>query len=214
MATGKLIVFEGLRGAGKSTCLRAVAQALRSAFAVTVHETSQPTHMTAPGALARRILRGEVPLEDPRSFQLLCAADRLEHVVLSITPALARGQVVLCDRYVLSSAAYAPTDPLPFPWEWIRHINQHAPLADLTIVLYLDAEQAAARVLARDGSPDRLAATPHQAHVFYTPNSPLALRFAHSHRVSFVDASLPPDVVACRALDEVVQVLDLDPRAA
>lgn len=177
---GMLIVFEGLRGSGKTTCLRTVATRLRAMPAVTVVETAEPTHDTTPGQLARRILRGEEGLADPRSFQLLAAADRLEHVAITIGPALVRGDIVLCDRYVLSSAAFAPADPRAPSWGWIGQMNVQAPMADLTIVLHVPPAVAAQRVLDRDGKPDALATTAHMASRFYQHRSHLAERYARS----------------------------------
>jgi dTMP kinase len=203
---GRLIVFEGLRGSGKTTCLRAVAARLRELLPDTpILETREPTSDTAPGKLARQILVGEVPLADPRSFQLLAAADRLEHVATTIAPALARGEVVLCDRYVLSSAAHTPEGT---SGTWVQYMNGCAPVADMTLVLAVPEDEALRRVLARDGRNDALAATATRAGRFYDRNSGLAAASAWSRRVVFLDGTAVREVVAEAALRHVLDMIN------
>jgi len=86
----------------------------------------------------------------------LFAADRVDHVSREIAPALERGQVVLSDRYDLSSIIYqSATSPLGRDAvDWLRTINSHAVRPDLTIVLRIDADVAAARRRARGGSAE------------------------------------------------------------
>jgi dTMP kinase len=102
---GCLIAFEGVEGAGKSTQLAAVATALR-ARGVPVIETHEPGG-TALGIELRRLLMHlpETP-PTPLTELLLYLADRAQHVAQVIAPALARGEVVLTDRFSASTIAY------------------------------------------------------------------------------------------------------------
>jgi dTMP kinase len=95
---------------------------------------------------------------------LLFAADRMDHVQTCIEPALARSEIVLTDRYLVSSWVYQALDCDP---AWVREINRHAPWPDLTFVLDLPVEVALARVHARAGtqSPEIYETAPLQERV-------------------------------------------------
>lgn len=104
-AGGRFIAFEGGEGAGKSTQARLLAEALR-ARGLTVVVTREPGG--TPGAEAIRNLLLAPPGEGwpPQAEALLFAAARADHVAHLIRPALARGEWVICDRFVDSSRAY------------------------------------------------------------------------------------------------------------
>lgn len=98
--TGRLIVFEGGEGAGKSTQARMLADRLD---AVLTHEPGD----TAIGRRIREVvLDPEHPEMHPRTEALLMAADRAQHVAELIGPTLAAGRHVVTDRYVGSSLVY------------------------------------------------------------------------------------------------------------
>ena len=101
-ARGRFIAFEGGEGAGKSTQARLLAEALR-ARGLTVVVTREPGG--TPGAEAIRSLLLSPPGEawPPQAEALLFAAARADHVAHLIRPALARGDWVICDRFVDSS---------------------------------------------------------------------------------------------------------------
>ena len=102
---GCLIAFEGIEGAGKSTQLRRAAAALRER-GITVVETREPGG-TAIGVELRRIaMRVSDPHPAPLTELLLYLADRAQHLAEVITPAIARGAVVLSDRFSASTIAY------------------------------------------------------------------------------------------------------------
>lgn len=102
---GRFIAFEGGEGAGKSTQARLLAEALR-ARGLNVVVTREPGG--TPGAEAIRALLLAPPGEGwpPQAEALLFAAARADHVAHLIRPALARGEWVICDRFVDSSRAY------------------------------------------------------------------------------------------------------------
>lgn len=104
-ARGAFIAIEGGEGAGKSTQARLLADALR-ARGLTVVTTREPGG--TPGAEAIRNLLLAPPGEGwtPQAEALLFAAARADHVAHLIRPALARGDWVICDRFVDSSRAY------------------------------------------------------------------------------------------------------------
>lgn len=102
---GRLIAFEGVEGAGKSTQLRLAAAALRHR-GFTVVETREPGG-TALGAELRRLLMEVVETHpSPLTELLLYLADRAQHLDEVILPAVERGAVVLTDRFSASTIAY------------------------------------------------------------------------------------------------------------
>lgn len=97
------VTFEGPEGAGKSTALRTVAEKLRGmGYGVTT--TREPGAGEFGKKVRQLLLDGdEIP---PESELLLFLADRANHVATIIRPALARGEIVLCDRYADSTLVY------------------------------------------------------------------------------------------------------------
>jgi dTMP kinase len=146
----KFLVFEGIDGSGTTTQRARVAERLR-ARGHQVHETREPSDGLI-GKLARELLAdlpGSSRTVDAAGLALLFAADRLEHLAREIEPALARGELVICDRYVVSSWVYQSLDCEP---SWVRTINERARWPDLTFVFDLAADIALSRVAARRAS--------------------------------------------------------------
>ena len=105
MKKGRFIVFEGLDGSGKSTALEGlVLKMKRQAPEKNIYITREPSDGEI-GRLIRRALTHEIVL-DPKTFTLLFAADRYEHIRGEVIPALERGEDVFCDRYYYSNLAY------------------------------------------------------------------------------------------------------------
>jgi len=102
---GCLIAFEGIEGAGKSTQLRLAAAALRTR-GVTLVETREPGGTTIGAELRRIVMQLSDPPPAPLTELLLYLADRAQHLAEVITPAIARGAVVLTDRFSASTIAY------------------------------------------------------------------------------------------------------------
>jgi len=101
---GRFVVLEGGDGSGKSTQSARLAAWLREQ-GLTVVETFEPG-AGATGAVLREVLLHGPEEVTPVTEALLMAADRAQHVATEIQPALARGDWVVCDRYVPSSLVY------------------------------------------------------------------------------------------------------------
>lgn len=140
---GLFIVLEGLDGAGTSTQQRRLGAWLEQrGFAV--HLTAQPSGGPV-GQMLRQALAGTLlgaggPKLCPRAIAALFAADRADHWAREIEPALAAGQIVLCDRYVHSSLAYQGLDTQD-P-QWVLTLN--APFTSPDLLLYLEVSPAVA----------------------------------------------------------------------
>ncbi|MEN9578192.1 MAG: hypothetical protein RJA70_1201 [Pseudomonadota bacterium] len=163
MSSGRFIVLEGIDGSGTTTQARLLHERLQRAGRLRTRATCEPT--TGPiGALIRHALQrrmvvnaeGGARAPDWKTMALLFAADRMDHNDALILPALARGEIVVSDRYSLSSLAYQsltsddPIGALP----WLSAINSRAVRPDLTLVLDIDAALATKRRLARAGEPE------------------------------------------------------------
>ena len=158
---GRFITLEGGEGAGKSTQARLLAQRLEAAGADVVL-TREPGG-TPLGERVRKLLldpdHGEM---DARAEALLYAAARAAHAQQTIRPALARGAVVICDRYLDSSAAYQGAGR-GLGEQTIADLSRWATrelLPDLTLFLQVPDDDARARLAARGEAPDRLEAEP------------------------------------------------------
>lgn len=159
--SGFFIVFEGGEGAGKSTQEGLLADAL-SARGHTVVRTREPGGTPAAEAIRAIVLSPEYAGLDPRAEALLFAAARGEHVARVVRPALERGDVVICDRYLDSSVAYQGFARGLGPRR-VRDLSLWATgdlLPDLTVVLDIDPVEG----LARFDERDRLEAEPLDYH--------------------------------------------------
>jgi dTMP kinase len=152
---GRLIAFEGVEGAGKSTQLALLRQAL-SARAREVVVTREPGG-TPAGERVRSLLLDPAVELHPRAEALLFAAARAELVEAVIRPALERGAVVLCDRYLDSSLAYqgAARGLGQGPVEEVNRFATGGLLPDLVVLLDLDPASGLRR---RAGALDRIEA--------------------------------------------------------
>jgi dTMP kinase len=104
VAAGVFVVLEGGEGSGKSTQAALLAERLRAA-GFEVVPTFEPGATARGAALRSALLDDDSPL-DARAELLLMAADRAQHVAEVVAPALARGAVVVCDRFSPSTLAY------------------------------------------------------------------------------------------------------------
>ncbi|KXS55263.1 MAG: dTMP kinase [Marinobacter sp. T13-3] len=105
MATGTFIVFDGNNGAGKTTQMHRVAETLREE-GHTVMVTREPGGTPTAEAIREMLLRVTDDPSTPTTEMLLFIAARAHHVETKIQPALAEGQIVLCDRYTPSTIAF------------------------------------------------------------------------------------------------------------
>ncbi|CAN5553757.1 dTMP kinase [soil metagenome] len=149
---GVFIAFEGGDGAGKSTQIDALAASL-VAQSRDVVVTREPGGTHVGSAIRQVVLHGEHV--EARAEALLFAADRAHHVATVVRPALARGAVVLTDRYMDSSIAYqgaargADRHEIADLSLWATH----GLLPDLTFLLDVDPQVGYQR---RRGEHDRL----------------------------------------------------------
>jgi dTMP kinase len=154
-AKGFFITIEGIDGCGKSTQAAKLCEWLGEILGNdSVLRTFEPGDWTG-GALMRQLLLGETTLT-PRTELLLFLADRSGHLDAKISPALARGQWVVCERYTDSTLAYQSWgrgiafEEINRLLSWCRFL-----IPDMTIFLEIDEETAKSRLMRR-GQLDRI----------------------------------------------------------
>jgi len=201
--TGSFITLEGGDGAGKTTQAALLTDWL-GAHGRTVVRTREPGG-TDLGQRIREIVLHERGHVAPRAEALLYAADRAHHVETVVRPALARGEVVLQDRYVDSSVAYQGV-ARDLGAEQVRSVSDWAAdglVPDLTVLLDLDVTVGRARVAAARGDTfDRLES---EAAAFHerVRRAFLDMAAAEPERFLVVDAAEDADVVQQRIRDAV-----------
>lgn len=204
--SGLWITFEGGDGSGKTTQAGLLEQWLRESGR-TVVRTREPGG-TEVGVLVRDIVlhhRGEVAA---RAEALLYAADRAQHVETLVRPALARGEIVVQDRYLDSSVAYQGAGRVLDAAE-IRQLSLWATggaLPDVTVLLDLDPGSARSRLDAADKPFDRLEAEKDEFHARVRAAF-LDLAAGEPQRFLVIDATAGVDEIAAVIRERVASLL-------
>jgi dTMP kinase len=209
---GLFVAFEGGEGTGKTTQARLLAIWLREQGydVVTTHEPGA----TKVGMRLRALLLDTSHTGmSPHAEALMYAADRAEHVSAVIEPALARGAIVITDRYIDSSLAYQGAGRGLLTEEVVR-LNRWATggrMPDLTILLDMPPEAGLDR---RTASADRLEAEPAEFHRRVRAGF-LVLARAEPSRYMVLDAAQPTSAVSREIKDRIQELLpDPVPREA
>lgn len=215
MATGPglFVSFEGGEGAGKSTQIRLLAEALR-ARGHDVVVTREPGGSPGAEALRHVLLSGAAEPFGIRMEALLFAAARADHLSCFVRPALARGQVVLCDRFVDSSRVYqGVTGNLePKLMAVLERVSVAGTMPDLTLILDLPAAVGLARARRRAGAsptaaqPDRFEKERTEVHEKRRQGF-LDIAAREPERCRVIDASLDIDLIARDILADVTLVM-------
>ena len=156
MERGRFITFEGGEGAGKSTQLKMLAEALARA-GIEVVTTREPGGSKGAEAIRALLVTGEVDRWDAETEALLHTAARRDHLARTVWPALERGAWVICDRFADSTLAYQGYGH-GLALDFIRGLTKLAIggfAPDLTLILDLPVEQGLKRAVGRGGAEDR-----------------------------------------------------------
>ncbi|WP_294123548.1 dTMP kinase [Sphingomonas sp.] len=201
MTRGRFISLEGGEGVGKSTQMKALAEALRGR-GLTVVVTREPGGSPGAEAIRMLLLEGDETRWNPRAEALLFAAARADHVEKTIKPALERGEWVLSDRFLDSSLAYQG-EAGGLGIEAVRSLHRFGSedfLPDRTLVLALDESEGALRARARDGHlGDRIGSRSPSYHAAVDAGF-RAMAEQEPNRVKLIDASGNAETVTARLL--------------
>lgn len=202
---GLFIALEGGDGAGKSTQIALLAQKLEHIGADVV-VTREPGGCVLSEKIRQLVLDPSLGPVDPRTEALLFAAARSSHVNKLIRPALARGAVVIADRYIDSSVAYQGAGR-DLGVEPVRDLNMWAAeglLPDLTVLLDVHSETGARR--RRERVADRME---QESQEFHDRVRQAFVTLAHHDpaRYAIFDAETPVSVLAENIFDAVYPLL-------
>ena len=202
---GRLLVLEGLDGAGTTTQAARLCERLRR-DGRRVHVTAEPSGGPV-GALVRQILRGRIGGAagsggfDPRALALLFAADRLDHGQVEIAPKLEAGVDVVCDRFTLSSLAYQGAQLGEM--EWVGELNRAALVPDATLFLRVRPEVALRRRQAASIEREIFEVDAFQRKVARSYDAAIRRVRRAGERVVELDGEAPVEAVAAAVWDAV-----------
>jgi dTMP kinase len=211
--TGLLVTLEGIDGSGKSS----VAAALRRELPRCLPEksfifTAEPTESDEGRILRAHLIQGYGEGDAARAMKMeelfLFLADHARHLAERVAPAMARGDVVVSDRYSDSTAAYQGVtlkEIVSDPLMWIRDISEPWNVKpDLTLLFVLPPELALERLEARPGKErfERLDFLKEVDQNFRR------LKELEPDRFVLLDAVRPPELVESQALELITNLIE------
>jgi dTMP kinase len=215
LAAPPFVVIEGLDGAGTTTQSRLLCERLQS--------EGQPALVTCEpspgpiGTLIRQMLSMRVVVPDGDGFRpvrretlaLLFAADRLDHVESIIEPGLAKGRLVISDRYYHSSLVYQGdiderADGEEMDYSWVKALNARARVPDLTIFLEASTDLCMSR-LSNRGQRDIFETREKMARLERRYDEVMSLLEADGQEIVRLDAAEPIEALAARIFGLVTQ---------
>lgn len=202
---GLFITFEGIEGSGKTTVINRVAETLRTEGREVVI-TREPGGTLIGDKVRTLLLDPSHDSMTPLAELFLYCASRSQHVAEVIEPALAAGQIVLCDRYADATVAYQGA-ARKIPAATIGRLRKIATAGvepKITILLDVPVEIGLKRMSGRGAETDRL----ERENIFFhkrVRNGYLKLARKEPERIKIVDASRMPEAV----FEETMQLINV-----
>lgn len=153
---GKLIIFEGTDGAGKTTLINKTINLLNEKYnEEDILSLKQPTDLSRKTKLFQKMMYSANHEDiDYRAVQLLTMSDRIQHGFETIEPALKEGKIVVCDRYVYTS--YVNMVARGYTKEkWFKNVSKHILKPDIKFLAYVKPSEAIKRIKARPEEKDK-----------------------------------------------------------
>ena len=153
---GKLIIFEGTDGAGKTTLITKTINLLKEKYnEEDILSLKQPTDLSRKTKLFQKMMYSANHEDiDYRAVQLLTMSDRVQHGFETIEPALKEGKIVVCDRYVYTS--YVNMIARGYTKEkWFKNVSKHILKPDIKFLAYVKPSEAIKRIKARPEEKDK-----------------------------------------------------------
>jgi len=196
---GRFLSFEGIDGSGKSTQARLLALALREAgHAVTL--TREPGGSPGAEEIRRLVLEGDPDRWSAETEILLFTAARRDHLEKTIRPALARGEIVITDRFADSTRVYQGITRGDLRSAVDRlHDLMIGTEPDLTLLIDIDPATGLSRAVARQGSEQRFEDMGLAMQTAMRAGF-LALAEAHPARFVVIDGARDPQAVAAEVM--------------
>jgi dTMP kinase len=210
---GRFVTFEGIEGSGKTTQIERLGRSLRAA-GLEVIATREPGGTAIGRRLRALLLDAEGYPVAPATELLLYSADRAQHLIEMIGPALGRGAVVLCDRYLDATLAYQGYGRM-LGTDAVLAVHRIPPLdrrPDRTVLLDLDPAEGLARARSRNVSrgTDRCEGRYEMEEIEFhgrVRRGYLDLAAADPERIRVVQAAGSEDEVAARVRAALADLL-------
>ena len=153
---GKLIVFEGTDGAGKTTLINLTYKYLKDKYPnKEVILLKQPTEEARNSRLFQKMMFDENHENiNYRAVQLLTLSDRIQHNHEVIIPALKEGKIIICDRYIYTSIANMKARNYRNE-NWFYLASKEIIKPDISFLAFVEPEIAISRIKAREEEKDR-----------------------------------------------------------
>lgn len=209
---GVFITVEGPEGAGKTTIIAKVAEQLKKeGYSLVL--TREPGGIPIAEQIREVILNRSNTAMDPRTEALLYAAARRQHLMEKVVPALQKGAIVLCDRFVDSSLAYQGY-ARGIGAEEIWQINQFAIedlMPELTLFFMIDPKKGLERIEQhKNREVNRLDVEELSFHQkVYEGYQTLMVK--NPHRIKGIDADRPIEEVYEETLQQIKTIIDRKP---
>ncbi|MFJ5625237.1 dTMP kinase [Peribacillus loiseleuriae] len=208
MSRGIFITFEGPEGAGKTTVLHKLGEVLTDVgYQVVI--TREPGGISISEQIREVILNKDNTVMDGRTEALLYAAARRQHLVEKVMPALDRGVIVLCDRFIDSSLAYQG-HARGLSIDEVYKMNQFAiagVMPDLTIYFDIDPALGLQRVHSnQEREVNRLDMEELQFHEKVREGYQIIMERSRE-RFYIVDAAQPLDIVVDTTKRKVIEFI-------
>ncbi len=153
---GKLIVFEGTDGAGKTTLINLTYQYLKEKYPDSeIVLFKQPTDEARNSRIFKEMMSDKNHENiNYRAVQLLTLSDRIQHNHEVIIPALKKGKIIICDRYIYTSIANMHARNYRSE-NWFYDVCKEIIKPDISFLVFVEPEVAIARIKAREEEKDR-----------------------------------------------------------
>jgi dTMP kinase len=201
---GKFIVFEGIDGSGKGTCLDYIAEYL-TLRKIPFIKTEEPNLKYGIRSMIKGELLQKQLIKDPLVDMFAFSLDRQLHVIGEIALNLEKGIVVLTDRYYHSTIAYQGYLQ-GINLDYVKKVQSIFPKPDLTLIFDLPAERAIERTAERGVTKDK----------FETLESQQKLRTAYldmaqtlKENIVIIDATKSKEEVAQQVIKELQDILKI-----
>jgi len=212
LSGGLFITVEGGEGAGKTTLIAALQERFRQDRGKDVIVTREPGGIPIAEAIRAVLLDRAHTRMDGRTEALLYAAARRQHLVEKIIPALRRGEIVICDRFVDSSLAYqghARGVGIREVWEINRFATEDC-MPHLTLLLDIEPQQGLSRISADGGREVNRLDVESLAFHRKVREGYRIVADMFPQRIVTLDASLSPERVAEEAWRHILNKFGLN----
>ena len=212
MSGGLFITVEGGEGAGKTTLIAALQERFRQDRGKDVIVTREPGGIPIAEEIRAVLLDRAHTRMDGRTEALLYAAARRQHLVEKIIPALRRGEIVICDRFVDSSLAYqghARGVGIREVWEINRFATEDC-MPHLTLLLDIEPQQGLSRISADGGREVNRLDVESLAFHRKVREGYRIVADMFPQRIVTLDASLSPERVAEEAWRHILNKFGLN----